>query len=628
MCGIAGALVLDGTPSTIDEDYLVRMRETLVHRGPDGSGLWLGEGGRVGLAARRLAIVDLSERANQPMANEDGTVRLVCNGEIYNHAELRSELVRLGHRFRTDHSDTEVVVHAFEEWGIDCLHRFRGMFAIAIWDARSSELWLVRDRIGIKPLYYALHHGRLVFASEIKALLADPGLPRAVDEVALYHYLSFLTTPAPQTLFAGVSKLPAGTWLRIAPDGSRREERYWDALDHVERLVGADDDEIAERVLTALRDSVRLRKVSDVPVGVFLSGGLDSSTNAALFAEDEPAPINTFCVGYDRDYGSYPNEFEWARAAARFVGSEHRERVLSLDDTLDILPMLVRHQDEPIGDPVCVPLYYLARLARDSGVTVCQLGEGADELFCGYPSWLTYLRLQRLAALPGARSLAVVAAGAGAVRAGRGGELVRRAGERLPVFWSGADAFADAEKRRLLAPRLRRELETVTSWDALADTRSRFEERARDPAPLHWMTYADLSLRLPELLLMRVDKMTMAAGVEARVPFLDHELVSLALAIPQRTLTRHGELKSVLRRAVRGRVPAEVMDRPKQGFGIPLREWVRGALGVRAREELRRFCADSELLDADAALAVVDSGRGREAWYLLNLALWWQEYLA
>jgi asparagine synthase (glutamine-hydrolysing) len=631
MCGIAGALAL-GSDFRVTREHIDRMRETLAHRGPDGADTWVDEGGRVGLGFRRLAIIDLSDEAMQPMANEDGSVRLVFNGEIYNHAEIRRELEQLGgHTFRTDHSDTEVIVHAFEQWGIDCVQRFRGMFALGIWDARSRELWLVRDRIGIKPLYWSVHHGRLNFASEIKALLTDERQERAVDEVALYHYLSFLTTPAPQTLFKGIKKLPGGTWLRVSADGDLREERYWDVWDHTQPLTDSSDDDIAAAVLDELRTSVKLRKISDVPVGVFLSGGIDSSTNAALFSEGESQPIKTFSIGYEGEYDSYKNEFGYARQMAQIVGADHHERRLTLDDLFDFLPEMVRLQDEPIADPVCVPVYYVSKLARDNGVIVCQVGEGSDELFWGYPSWKTMLGLQRYDDLPVPRVLKRAAVAA-AVSAGRGNrrevELLRRGGEGVPIFWGGAESFMEWQKKRLLAPRLRRQLDGLTSWEALAPIRERFESRAWDRSHLNWMSYLDLNLRLPELLLMRVDKMSMGVSLEARVPFLDHRFVELAMSIPEKSKTNGGTLKHILKKAVRGVIPDELIDRPKQGFGVPIHEWFFDRLGDEARRTLDAFCRDTDLLDRDEVLGIVDQKRTTETWYLLNLALWHKEYIA
>jgi asparagine synthase (glutamine-hydrolysing) len=566
----------------------------------------------------------------QPATNEDGSIRLVFNGEIYNHAEIRPELERLGHRFRTDHSDTEVIVHAFEEWGIDCLHRFRGMWGIALWDGRARELWLARDRIGIKPLYFSVHHGRLTFGSEIKALLQDPEQERRVDEEAFYHYLSFLTTPAPQTLFAGIKNLPGGTWLRAGEDGTIREQRYWDVWDHTEPLDGVPEDEIAAGLLDRLRTSVRYRKVADVPVGVFLSGGIDSSTNAALFSEDE-AEVKTFAIGYEGEYASYTNEFDYARLMAERIGADHHERRLTQDDLIDFLPKMVQLQDEPIADPVCVPVYYLSKLARDNGVVVAQVGEGSDELFWGYPSWKTLHRLQRADDLPvprAAKRAGVALAGA----LGKGGrrevEYLRRGGEGQPIFWGGAEAFGEAQKQRLLSPRLRRELDGLTSWEALQPIRDRFESAAWEQSRLNWMSYVDLNLRLPELLLMRVDKMSMGVSLEGRVPFLDHEFVAYAMSIPESVKLNGGTLKHILKKAVRGVIPDELIDRPKQGFGVPVYEWFLDRLGDEARVALSDLCDQTDFLDRDEVMRYLDERRGTEVWYLLNFALWWKEFVA
>ena len=631
MCGIAGALTFGRDGFTVTTDYLDAMRDTMVHRGPDGCGTWVRADGRVGLAHRRLSIIDLSDLAAQPMSNADGSLQVSFNGEIYNHAEIRAELMRLGHQvWKTDHSDTEVILHSFAEWGIDCVHRFRGMFAIAIWDERARALWLIRDRIGVKPLYYSVHHGRITFASEIKALLTDPDQPREVHREAFFHYLSFLTTPSPQTLFDGIKKVANGCWLRIDLDGRMEERRYWDAFDGVVPLIGVSDQEISERVLAGLRKAVALRKVADVPVGVFLSGGIDSSTNTMLLSEGESSPVHTFSIGYDRDYSSYTNELRFARLVAERAGSVHHERLIDSDDLVEFVPRMVQLQDEPIADPVCVPLYFLADLARSSGMRVCQVGEGADELFRGYPSWKTMGMLQQLDDLPASRPFEAIALRALAA-AGRAGSLpfewLRRGVSGVPVFWSGAEAFTEEQKRQLLSPTLRREFAGHTSWEALAPLHRRYLDRAWDRSALHWMTYSDLNLRLPELLLMRVDKMTMGVGLEARVPFLDHEFVQLALSIPTRVKTRGGVLKTVLKRAVRGLIPDEIIDRPKQGFGVPVQAWFTGGLGEWARNELRSFCRQTDFLDVAAVDALLAGTNGASLWYLLNFALWWRTHV-
>ena len=631
MCGIAGCLVIEKGGFQVTDPYLISMRDAMVHRGPDGGGTWISPDGRVGLAHRRLSIIDLSTAASQPMCNEDGTVWVSFNGEIYNHAEIRRELIKIGgHTWKTDHSDTEVILHAFEQWGIECLTRFRGMFAIAIWDMRSRELWLIRDRIGIKPLYYSLHHGRLTFASEIKALLKDPDQPRAVNEEAFYHFLSFLTSPSPDTLFTGIHKLPAGTWMCIQENGETRTEKYWDVWDHTQPLTGVSEKEICDRLLVELREAVQLRKVSDVPVGIFLSGGVDSSTNAALFSEGEGGTVKTFTIGYQGTNDSYENETVYAKQMAGLVGAQYHERLLSLDDLVNFVPEMVRLQDEPIADPVCVPLYYVCKLARDNGVIVCQLGEGADELFWGYPYWKRMLSLQNADDLPVPSF--VKSLGLACLKfMGKGDSLyaewLRRGAADVPVFWGGADEFTDSEKQKLVSPRLRKKFKGYTSWEALRPIRKRFEEKAWEKSNLNWMSYLDLSVRLPELLLMRVDKMSMGVSLEGRVPFLDHKFVEFAMSIPSEMKTRNGTLKHLLKTAVRGIVPDELINRKKRGFGIPMHEWFYERLGGLMEKELEGFCKRTDLLDFGTVKGYIAERKAYPLWYLYNFALWHKQYI-
>jgi asparagine synthase (glutamine-hydrolysing) len=505
------------------------------------------------------------------------------------------------------------------------------MFGMALWDGRTRDLWLVRDRIGVKPVYYSLHHGRVTFASEIKALLQDPDQKRAVNEEAFYHYLSFLTAPAPDTLFEGIRKLPAGTWLRINESGVVREHRYWDVLENTTPLVGISPEDAAEQVLAALRTAVALRKVSDVPVGVFLSGGIDSSTNVALFSEGESSRVKSFTIGYDAEYQTSRNETHFARRMAELAGAEYHERLLTVTDLLEFLPTMVRLQDEPIADPVCVPVYYVSKLARDNGVIVCQVGEGADELFFGYPRWKTELQLQRMDDLPVPRLLKKAALH-GIHLSGNDlrwqYEFLRRGSEGVPVFWGGAEAFTEAEKRSLLSHRMRRRFDGFTSWEAIRPIRERFDALAWEPSHLNWMTYLDLNMRLPELLLMRVDKMSMGVSLEGRVPFLDHKLVELAMSIPTSVKTRDGSLKYLLKKAVRGIIPDDLIDRRKQGFSVPVYEWFSDRLGDRTRHELREFAGSTDFLDGAGVERLLESKRAPQIWYLLNFALWWNEYVA
>lgn len=632
MCGIVGAISLGNSAFQITENYITRMRDTMRHRGPDGAGTWVSADGKVGLGHRRLAIIDLSNAAAQPMCNRDRSLWITFNGEIYNHAEIRRELEHKGHRvWKTDHSDTEVVLRAFEEWGIDCLKRFRGMFAFAIWDDRKRELWLARDRIGIKPLYYSMHNQRVTFASEIKALLQDPQQRRAVNEEAMYHFLSFSTAPAPLTMFEGIHKLPAANWMRLSSDGSVQQSEYWNVLNHVNPLTTESEEDVAERLLDSLKTSVGYRKVGDVPVGVFLSGGIDSSTNAALFSGNADQPLRTFTTAYDSEYESNPSEIPYARQVANQFNAEHHEVILSENDLLGFLPKLVELQDEPIADPVCIPVYFLSKLARDNGTVVCQVGEGADELFCGYPGWRRLLTLQKR--LSGPFSSVLTRAGMwGLDKLGkRGGwpwERLQRASRGQAISWGGGgEAFSEWEKQQLLSPQLQNRFRDFSTWSVLEPLRKEFLQADWEKTDLGLMTYLDLKIRLPDSLLMRVDKMSMGVGLEARVPFLDHHVIELAMSIPSRMKLKNGNLKHILKKAVRGVIPDNIIDRKKQGFGVPVHEWLHGQLGGTIRKELNEFCQNSGLLNAPMVNQIIDRG-GQSAWYLFNFALWWKRFIA
>jgi asparagine synthase (glutamine-hydrolysing) len=451
-----------------------------------------------------------------------------------------------------------------------------------------------------------------------------------MDSQALYHYLSFLTTPAPQTLFRGIKKLPAGGLLRVTDGGNVEERQWYELLNRVQPVAERTEEAVAKRLLSELRESVKLRKVSDVPVGIFLSGGIDSSTNAALFAEGETKQVKTFCIGYEGS-STYQNETGYARMMAERVGAEHHELLLKIDDLMDFIPRMIELQDEPIADPVCVPVYYVSKLARENGIVVAQVGEGSDELFCGYSGWKTYLSLAKWNDLPVPR--AVKRLGMGMARTMGWGmspqyELLRRGSVGEPVFWSGAEAFREMEKQALLGPALKQELHGYSSWEVLKPMHERFKRSQIEHSHLNWMTYADLSLRLPELLLMRVDKMSMGVSLEGRVPFLDHKFVEYSMGIPTAMKLSGGESKHILKRAVRGLIPDEIIDRPKQGFGVPVHEWFAARLGTEIRSSVERFVRETGALDMAAVDAVLRAGRGTEAWYLYNLSEWWARYIA
>jgi asparagine synthase (glutamine-hydrolysing) len=629
MCGIVGIFNY-GKKGLVEKEILIRMRDTMVHRGPDSAGIWISSDRRVGFGHRRLSIIDLSESANQPMCNEDGTVWIVFNGEIYNHKEIRPELEAKGHRFKTDHSDTEVIIHAFEEWGQDCVHRFRGMFAFSIWDDRKKELSLFRDHIGIKPLYYTFQNGKFIFASEIKAIVTHPEVLRSVDEEAFYHYLSFLTTPAPHTLFRGIMKIPCSCYGKVKEDGHIEIHRYWDVLDYTSPLLHLTEEKAAAYILEELRIAVQYRKVSDVPVGVFLSGGIDSSVNALLFSEGEEKPVKTFSIGYDKDYRSYKNEFEYARSIAALIGAEHFERQITIEDFIDFLPKLIYYQDEPIADPVCVPLYYLCKLAREKGVIVCQVGEGNDELFCGYPGWKIFLKLQKFSNFPLADSFMKIGLAFLRLMGQKQTfpfEKLRRGVSREPFFWGGAEAFTENEKGQLLSYRLNKQFHNYSSFEAIQPIWERFNKKAWEKTSLNWMTYLDLQIRLPELLLMRVDKMSMATSLEARVPFLDRRFVELALSISESIKMKNGKLKYIFKKAVNSFVPEEILNRPKQGFNVPVYEWLFSLKGNFAKEKIMAFIRRTDFFQPAYVERLFRSGARLKIWYILNFVLWHEQWL-
>lgn len=631
MCGICGFLKLSGNSKSINERLLEQMTDKMALRGPDGRGVWFNQSASCGLGHRRLSIVDLSDTANQPMKNNDGSVVICFNGEIYNSEEIRKEIVDKYH-WITDHSDTEMMLHAYEEWGIECIQKFRGIFAFALYDERSNKFYIVRDRIGVKPLYYTIEEDTLVFASEIKAILPALNHKPGIHHQAMYDYLSFLTTPGEQTLFDGILKLRPATYIEYdMTNGSNKKVKYWDVWDHTHpELYNADDETISEAIISELRTAVNYRMVADVPVGVFLSGGIDSSTNAALFSENSKGVVKSFCIGYDQNYSSYKNENHYAKMMAEYCGAEYHERLLTQDDFLDFVPEMVRLQDEPIADPVCVPVYYVSKLARDNGIVVAQVGEGSDELFWGYESWKKFLKWSNMNDKVPTRVLQNLAfAGLNLIGRGRDTrtEIVRRAAVRQPLFWGGAEAFYEYEKRKLVSDSISKELKGYTSFESLRNTYNTFKEKAWEQSNLNWMSYVDLCHRLPELLLMRVDKMSMGVSLEARVPFLDHKFVEIAMSIPEKKKTAEWNSKTVLKQAVRGIIPDEIIDRKKQGFGAPVNDWALDKLGNEMKEKIYLFCYETGLLNWQYINSMFEEKRLDTMWFLYNLAMWWEVYI-
>ncbi|MFZ0063115.1 MAG: asparagine synthase (glutamine-hydrolyzing) [Pyrinomonadaceae bacterium] len=639
MCGICGVWEPNASEGRLESALIERMRDQMQHRGPDDAGDLIFDERRGGFGFRRLSIIDLSAAGHQPMHGCTDNLWLVFNGEIYNHARLREGLEQRNHRY-SSRTDSESILHLYEEQGLDFVHDLEGDYAIALWDAARDQLVLVRDRIGVKPLYFYHQDGRLIFASEIKAILEHPAVTAEVDEQSLFHYLTFLTTPAPHTLFKNIQKLPAGHMLVAKRDGTIKISRYWDALPPLNAVEHTDEYHKAE-ILRLLRASITKRMMADVPFGVFLSGGVDSSANVALMSEQMSRPVETFTVGFSD--AEYLNELESARRIASQFGTNHHEVIISEKEMQSFLPELVFHQDEPIADPVCVPLYYVSKLARDSGTIVVQVGEGADEIFSGYENYVQYLRIherfwQHAARLPAPLRRLASDIGRPALRAtGRKQtaiELIRRLGAGEPLFWGATIVYDEALKRQVLSDQMRERFNGASSLDAVAADLERFQRERPDADFLARMTYLELKLRLPELLLMRVDKITMATSVEARVPFLDHHLVEYAMGLPSSLKVSGKSGKHILKRALEEILPHDLLYTRKRGFGAPVREWFRDGLGSWFDSHLMNSpMRKRNFLDYEFVEHLLDEHRrgqkdwGFHLWALLNLSLWYERWI-
>jgi len=639
MCGIAGYLKLAQSHGLIDEQLLQNMQKSIVHRGPDGHGVWKSDEHGVGLAHRRLSIIDLSSAGAQPMQDKEETVVVSFNGEIYNHQALRADLEKRGYSYFSS-TDTETLIYAYKEWGIGFLDKLEGMFAIALFDKQKDELYLIRDRIGIKPLYFSPTGGMLSFASEIKALWELPWLQKKTNVRAFYHYLTFMATPAPMTLYDGIYKLPAGFYAKVDAQRNLTFHEWYDPL----KVIAAkprqkefeDENFCVENIRTLLRDSVKKRMMSDVPVGVFLSGGIDSSLNVALMSEVS-TKVKTFNVVFE----DFPENDEsmWAKKVSQHFGTEHHEILISEKDAFDFFEKMVYHQDEPLADCVCIPLYYVSKLAKESGVTVVQVGEGSDELFCGYSAYARYLDVyhrywrssQRVIPKFVRQSLFKTTARLFPNKKWRLDQIKNWAYDKN-LFWGGAIAFSEFFKKDLLptfsplAPdpiisQIYPQLDQNFDSYAIVDHHlSRSKKENPSGSYLDSMIYLELKQRLPELLLMRVDKMAMATSLEGRVPFLDHKLVEFALQIPASLKYHNGMTKYILKKACEGILPHDVIYRKKMGFAAPTSGWFRKGTYFPNLLTQSLQCSTTSLIHKTYVTKLLDEHRTTNA--ELSVQLW------
>ena len=621
MCGIAGKLWFD--PSRpVSRELLERMTDRVRHRGPDSAGYYLN--GQIGLGHRRLSIIDLTT-GDQPIGNEDGSVQVIFNGEIYNFAEVRQALEARGHTFRT-RSDTEVIAHGFEEWGEDCVTRFRGMFAFAAWDNRRRTLLLGRDRLGVKPMYYAEIPGGLVFGSEIKSLLEDPDVSREWDPLAMDAYFTLGYIPAPLSIYKSVRKLDAGHTLKVE-QSTIAIRQYWDL-----RFTGdgdpAREDEYLERTDELLHEAVKLRLISDVPLGAFLSGGIDSSAVVSTMVRTSDAPVLTMSVGFDnKEY----DELEHALLVARHLGCQAHTRQVT-PHVEELLPRLAWHCDEPFADSSIVPTYYVSRAAREQ-VTVALSGDGGDELWCGYARHYNEGVESRVRNALGPFSRAAGLMGSLLPPSIRGAKALAHLQLTAPQAYAvkhAYDYFDDAGRHELYH---RDFLPQVSESDPFAKHR-RLYDACESPDPIDKALYVDAKTYMVDDVLNKVDKMSMAVSLETREPLLDHKLLEYVATIPSSLKLRNGTTKYLLKRLLQRRLPPAILERPKQGFDPPVRQWLAGPLAGMAQELLfdGRLAGRGLLRDAEVRRLWTEHKDGRadhrhRLWAVMMLELWFREYI-
>ena len=629
MCGITGFIDLWSTSSARDDDSraatLDSMCRVIWHRGPDDQGVMLEDG--VALGMRRLSIIDLAG-GHQPISNEDNSVTIVFNGEIYNYRELQKTLQSRGHRFVTN-SDTETIVHAYEEFGASCLDQLRGMFAFAIWDDRNQKLFIARDRVGKKPLYYSVtRSGALVFGSELKSLLEHPEVERKINPRALDAYFSLGYVPDPISIFENVEKLPPGHHLTFTC-GRLTVERYWDfSYDSNGNGNGHSASDYLEELRALLDEAVKLRLVSDVPLGAFLSGGIDSSTVVGLMSRHLGQPVKTFSIGFNED--SY-DELKYARLTAQKFGTEHHEFLVT-PDICEVVDQLAWHFDEPFADSSAIPTYVVSKLAREH-VKVVLTGDGGDELFAGYSRYVTERQRSRFDLVPRFVKDGLMDPLSRGLPHGAWGRNYLHNVSLDPIarYLDNVSVFTGLNKSALYSAGFSDQLRDSSHLNAYFQELSR---NVRTDAPLDSLLYIDSKTYLPGDILTKVDRMSMAVSLEARVPLLDHKLIEFVTRIPAAMKLAGNETKHLFKKAIADLVPAEIVNRPKQGFGVPIQYWINQQLRDRIRDTLN----DSRTLERGyvsrkhVELLLDEHERGRRdhamgLWSLLMLELWHRQYV-
>ena len=634
MCGIAGIIELDG--GSCDPAAIVKMCDRMVHRGPDGEGYMVSgfndsssienlisnrsncsfstdlSEKKVLFGHRRLSIIDLSTLASQPMVDREGDYWIVFNGEIYNAEELRIELEAKGIGFNTDHSDTEVLLNAYKVWGEDFLHKLNGMFAFCIWNKKEHSFFIARDRLGIKPFYYAVANGKFSFGSELKSLYVDKELNKSFNYNAFYDYLTFTTIAAPNTIFKEVHKLAAGHSITIKNGVVGKQKRYWHPFIGLNDFTNWTEEDLCENLIDQMKSSIELRKRADVEYGLFLSGGLDSSANLAFLSDNGKQRVKTFSVGFDDSIKNYNNELSYARLVAKKFNTKHFEVTMDPKVYGDFLMDMPKYVDEPLAELAAPSLYFLSKLARENGVTVCIGGEGSDEIFYGYITWrlLAEYKAGRKNGVTVKNLINSVLYQMPYVKPRRVNQNIwnNRIMKKQQPFWGGVEAMQEETKSSLVNG-----INGISNYSSNS-TIQRFHKE-----------FLDLNVRLPELLLARLDRMTMATSIEGRVPFLDHNMVSFAMSVDDKYKIKDLKEKYILKKALEPYLPKDIIYRGKQGFWAPTEHFLPEDCVQELKTQLHAFNQDTGLFNDQKLESMFDKGVCNDNWNLALLGIWWKQ---
>jgi len=596
MCGINGLYAFNGRITTDANELIRKMNSCIRHRGPDGNGIWHNELNNVYLGHQRLSIIDLSSSGHQPMIDESGNA-IVFNGEIYNYAKLKSQIK--DQKFNSE-SDTEVLLKLYKAKGHLALSELNGMFSFAFWNKDKEELQLAVDRAGKKPLYYSTINGIFSFSSELKALLSLPWIKAKLDEEALYHFLTFNQLSAPQTMFEGINKLEPGFLLTVDKSGIIEHTKYWDV--NYTDYKGLNESQLSDLVFESLSKAVDNRLVSDVPVGAFLSGGVDSSAVVALMRQSVSGVIKTYSVGFEGQ-----PEFDervYAQQISKQFNTEHFEKIVGPNDISEFLPRIVEIFDEPMADSTCIPIYFISQLAKANGTIVVQTGDGADEIFSGYRSWMKYYHLypwyHRFQNLPPFLKTSIATLLSSDQKESVKSEILQRAAHNQELFWGGAKAFKEHTKRSFLSAEWANKMKDVNSYSIIEKVRYQFSSIQKENPrldDLDWMCYLGFKQQIPWKYLYRMDRIGMSQGIEIRNPFLDFNMVNLAMSISPEYKIKNGEPKYILKKSLERLLPKEILYRKKMGFCVPLQEWAGDVMIDYVESNLSEFCRNTGIFN-------------------------------